>query len=160
MIAIQRMFLLTQIICSNLYWRKITTIWVVFQDIGQFRSRVSVSLGLNLMINDVNENILDFVTELVVWSQPLSRQQSISQNSFLSLFQFLHQWRIKLCLNLEMLITDLLIPGISVWQTVVGIDIMVLEQVSAVNWMGNWFSSQCRVTEANRAIGWLKCIKH
>ena len=30
------------------------------------------------------------------------------------------------------------------WQTVVGIDIMVLEQVPAVNWMGNWFSSRCR----------------
>ena len=100
------------------------------------------------MINDFNENISDFVTELVVWSQPLSRQQSISQNSFLSLFQFLLQWRIKLCLNLEMLITDLLIPSI-LWQTVVGIVIMVLEQVPAVIWMGNWFTLN---------VEWLKLI--
>ena len=32
---------------------------------------------------------------------------------------------------------------------------MALEQGPALNWMGNWFSSQCRVSEANRAIGWL-----
>ena len=42
-----------------------------------------MSLGLNLMINDFNENISDFVTELVVWSQqPLLSLKILSRHYF------------------------------------------------------------------------------